>query len=141
MIDHQVIEILNRLFYYTDYQIWDKLKDEVFDDEIYIDMTSLGAPKAETLSAQQLCQNWASGFEGIDAIHHQAGNYIIRLVENIAYANVYAIASHYKESATKGTTREFVGTYNFKLKMTERGWRLFSFLFSLRYINGNIELV
>lgn len=136
----QVVEVLNRLFYYTDYQVWDQLKDEVFADEILMDMTSLGAPKSEKMSAQQICDAWTMGFEGLDAIHHQAGNYIIEINGLTARVKAYAIATHYKKDTSNGSTRKFVGSYDFVLHKKERGWRLVTFKFNVKYMTGNLDL-
>lgn len=40
----QIVEVLNRAFIHTDYQDWELLKNEVFTEEVMLDMTSLGAP-------------------------------------------------------------------------------------------------
>lgn len=42
-----MIEVLNRLFYYPDYQEWDQLIEEVFAAEVYLDMVSAGVEKPE----------------------------------------------------------------------------------------------
>ena len=136
----QIVEVLNRLFYYTDYQMWDELKAEVFADEITMDVTSLGALEVEKLSAQQVCDNWTAGFKGLDAVHHQPGNYIIDIDGTSANAKAYAIASHYKKDATNGFVREFVGSYDFHLNKGENGWRLDSFTFNLKYMVGNLDM-
>ena len=52
-----------------------------------------------------------SGIAGIDSINHLAGNYLVDIHDMVATVFAYATATHYKASATKGTTREFVGTY------------------------------
>jgi hypothetical protein len=39
-------------------------------------MRSLGAEKIEIKTSKDICHTWSEGFKGIDAIHHQAGNYI-----------------------------------------------------------------
>ena len=136
----EVVEILNRLFYYTDYRQWENLKSEVFADEVYMDMTSMGAEKAETLTSQVICDMWDAGFKELDAIHHQSGNYIINLHLETATAKAYSIASHYKESATQGKIREFVGSYDFHLIKTPKGWRIDQFTYNLKYVDGNVEL-
>ena len=136
----QIVEVLNRLFYYTDHQQWDDLKSEVLANEITMDVTSLGVPEVEKLSAQQVCDNWTAGFQGIDAIHHQPGNYIIDIDGDSAYAKAYAIASHYKKDAVNGQIREFVGSYDFHLTKGENGWRLDAFKFNLKYMAGNLDL-
>lgn len=136
----QVVEVLNRLFYYTDHKQWDKLKSEVFKSEVLLDMTSLGAPKAEIWTAQRICDEWGKGFENLDAIHHQSGNYMIDINDSSANAKAYAIASHYKKDTSQGSTREFIGSYDFVLDKTKDGWRLNSFKFNLKYMRGNLEL-
>ena len=104
-------EIANKLFIYTDNQDWEKLKSEVFADDVLFDMTSLGGDVGMK-TAQQICDEWAAGFEGIDSINHLAGNYLVRIDGGEAAVFAYATATHYKESAQNGKTREFVGTYD-----------------------------
>ena len=98
-VREQIVEVVNRLFYYTDYQMWDELKKEVFDTEVLMDMTSLGSPSAETLTAETICNQWREGFSSLDAIHHQPGNYIIDVDNDKAHVKAYAIATHYKRDA------------------------------------------
>ena len=139
-VREQIVEVVNRLFYYTDYQMWDELMREVFAEDVHMDMTSLGAPKGETLSAKTICQQWKEGFSALDAIHHQPGNYIVKVDHDIAHVKAYAVATHYKSNAKNGTTRTFVGSYDFRLVNITEGWRLNSFVFNLKYMEGNLEL-
>jgi hypothetical protein len=136
----QVVEIINRLFYYTDFQQWDKLIEEVFAEKVILDMTSMGAPSVETLTGKQICEMWKEGFKELDAIHHQSGNYIVDIEDNIASVKAYAIASHYKKRTTKGTTREFIGSYDFRLVKLKNHWKIDRFTFILKYMTGNVEL-
>ncbi len=136
----KVVEVLNRLFYYTDERDWNKLQSEVFTDSVFFDIISLGAEKAETLKASKICEMWKEGFEGIDYIHHQPGNYIVTLSGDEADAIGYAIATHYKKEASNGNIRTFVGSYDFHLTNTEKGWRLDKFKYIVKYIDGNAEL-
>jgi hypothetical protein len=76
-------------------------------------------------------------------VHHQAGNYIVRFSaaeQPTAAVQCYAIASHYKEKAKKGQTRQFVGFYDLHLVQTAQGWRLDAFKYNLKYTSGNMEL-
>ena len=93
------------------------------------------------MKAIDICNAWKTGFSGIDAIHHQAGNFLITFPDpNHADAFCYAIASHYKQSAIAGKTREFVGSYDIGVMMTTNGWRVNRFKYNLKYIGGNTEL-
>jgi hypothetical protein len=138
----EVIEVTNKLFIYTDYQQWDKLLSDVFTKQVYFDMESAGGGKAGELKAQEICNTWKKGFEGLDSIHHQAGNYIIKFDSEEIEADIvcYAIAIHYKNAATQGKTREFVGSYELRAVLTDEGWRLSGFKYNLKYISGNADL-
>lgn len=135
-----IVETVNKLFVYVDEQNWDKLKAEVFEPKVLLDMTSMGMDKAETLGSGQICQMWGDSFAGLDAIHHQAGNYIVDMLENTASVYVYAIATHYREKAEKGKIREFVGSYDIHLLRSDSGWRIDRLKYNLKYSCGNLEL-
>ena len=139
-IRDEITEVTNKLFVYTDEQLWDKLIDEVFSGKVLFDMSSLGGENMET-TAENICAIWKKGFEGIDAVNHLAGNYLIQINDDTGSAFAYATATHYKSSATKGKTREFVGTYNIGLIKNESGWRINQFKYNLKYATGNSDLV
>lgn len=120
-------------------QEWEKLQNEVFSDDVFFDMSSLGGQKAETTS-KEICETWKTGFVGIDSINHLAGNYLVQIHDTTATVFAYATATHYKESATKGKTREFVGTYDISLMKHGIGWRIYQFKYDLKYATGNIDL-
>lgn len=137
----QIIEIVNKLFVFTDHRKWSKLQDEVFTKEIMFDMTSLGG-EARNMPASEVCETWQKGFEGIDSVNHLAGNYLVT-VNNDATADVfaYATATHYKAAAINGKTRTFVGTYDLHLVLTTNGWRMSTFKYNLSYVDGNMDLI
>jgi hypothetical protein len=137
----EIIELANKLFIYTDHFQWPQLLEEVFTEEVYFDMSSAGGGDPAKLKATQICDNWQKGLADLDAVHHQAGNYIVIQPDaNTAHVFCYAIALHYKKSATQGQTREFVGSYDLSFVLTDVGWRISGFKYNMKYINGNVEL-
>jgi len=46
-IRDEIVEVINKLFVYTDTQEWEKLQNEVFSGDVFFDMSSLGGKKAE----------------------------------------------------------------------------------------------
>lgn len=135
----KIVEVVNKLFVYTDEQDWEKLQKEVFMREVHLDMSSLGGP-ASTLPATQICEMWAEGFEDIDAVNHLAGNYLVTINDHVADVFAYATATHFRQAATQGNIREFVGTYELHLQETITGWRIDTFKYNLKYATGNLEL-
>ena len=103
-------------------------------------MSSAGGNKPQKIKAEEVCKIWADGFTGLDAVHHQAGHYLINIAGDTADIFAYAVATHFKRSSTKGPTRSFVGSYDLKAQHTEKGWRLTQFKYNLKYIGGNISL-
>ena len=133
-----ITQVVNKLFVYTDLQEWDKLQNEVFTEKVSFDMSSLAGINSK-ISAQEVCKTWKDGFIGIDSVNHLAGNYLIEIRENDASVFAYATATHYKELATNGKTREFIGTYDLHLIKKETGWRIDEFKYILKYSNGNVD--
>lgn len=136
-----VVELVNKLFIYTDFQYWDKLLSDVFKEEIRFDMSSMGGATVKMLPASEVCSMWETGFADIDYVHHQSGNFIVNFIgETEADVFCYAIASHFREAAINGKTREFVGSYDIHVTLTDIGWRIDGFRYVLKYITGNREL-
>ncbi|MBD0288902.1 MAG: nuclear transport factor 2 family protein, partial [Flavisolibacter sp.] len=116
------------------------LKREVFTENLWFDMQSAGGGAPENKKAQDICTMWQTGLEDLDAVHHQAGHYLITVHEDEADIYAYAVATHFKRNAQKGTTRTFVGSYNLKAAQTANGWRLTAFQYNLKYMDGNTTL-
>ena len=135
----EITELCNKLFMYVDALQWDKILSEVFTETVWFDMTSAGG-EAKKLSAKEICEIWRQGFIDLDAVHHQAGHYLITVNGNDADIYGYAIATHYKKAASKGKSRMFVGSYDLKALKTDKGWRLSQFKYNLKYIDGNVSL-
>jgi hypothetical protein len=136
----ELTELANKLFMYCDARQWELLLKEVFTKSILFDMTSAGGGEPAMLEAQQVCDMWKNGFAGLDAVHHQAGHYLITVQNNEADIFGYAVAFHYKKEAIKGHSRSFVGSYDLKARRTGSGWRLSQFKYNLKYIDGNVTL-
>lgn len=138
-----VIELVNRLFLYTDSRQWHLLIKDVFKEKVFFDMESMGQGHAKELSASAICDLWREGFNGIDHVHHHSGNFIVEFYNEEVQAKVfcYATASHYKKSAMNGSTREFTGAYEIHASFTDFGWRIDKFKYDLKFVTGNAELV
>lgn len=138
-----VIELVNKLFVYTDSKQWHLLIKDVLKEVVYFDMSSLDGGSPKELPASAICDRWREGFNGIDHVHHHAGNFIVEFYNEEVQAKIfcYATATHFKKAATNGSVREFTGTYEFHASFTDFGWRIDKFRFDLKYITGNAELV
>ncbi len=136
----ELTELANKLFMYTDAMQWDRLLDEVFERELYVDMKSTGGDEPSKMPAVALIEKWKAGFEGLNGIHHQAGHYVITIKRDQAKIFGYATAAHYKSDASNGTTRTFYGSYDLQAVRNPAGWRLVQFKYNMKWVDGNKEL-
>ena len=136
----ELTELANKLFMYCDAQQWSKMLEEVFTPVIWFDASSAGGGAPASIEAHAVCKGWADGFAGLDAVHHQAGHYLVSVDNDDADIYAYAVATHYKKAALKGYTRTFAGSYDLKAKRFANGWRLTQFKYNLKYIDGNTGL-
>jgi SnoaL-like protein len=132
-----VVDVLTELFLATDRRDWEAVK-RCFAPQVLFDMSSLTGAPASTVAAEEIAAGWEQGLRPVRAVHHQAGNFQVRLRGEAAEAFCYAIAIHYLPNP-KGSTRTFVGSYEFELRKDD-AWRVTKFRFNLKWIEGNAEL-
>lgn len=135
----RVIDTINRLFIYTDQRDWAGVRS-VLADSVLMDMTSLVGGEPARMTGQQAAAGWEEGLRPIEAVHHLAGNYRVQLKGNQASAFCYGTASHYRKTRSGRNTRVFVGSYDFHLQQTAGRWRIDSFRFNLKFLDGNTSL-
>ena len=135
----QVIDRLNTLFISTDARDWAGVRG-CFAPTVHFDMTSLAGGEPVILTPEAIAQAWEQGLASIESVHHQAGNYRVSLDGEEAWAFCYGIAMHYRPTRSGRNTRTFVGTYDLRLRVIGGEWRITSFRFNLKFLDGNIEL-
>jgi 3-phenylpropionate/cinnamic acid dioxygenase small subunit len=135
----RIADVLNRLFVGTDARDWAAV-EACFAGSVLFDMTSLAGGEPVRLTPRQITESWASGLAPIEAVHHQTGNLSVRLTGTGAEASCYGIAYHYRKTRSGRNTRVFVGSYEFHLQRHEGGWRIDTFRFKAKFIDGNREL-
>jgi hypothetical protein len=135
----KIIDVVTQLFVGTDRRDWESVK-KCLERHVLFDMSSLTGGSPATLTAQQIVEGWDSGLEPIKHVHHQAGNYIIDIKGAEAHAFCYAIAYHYRETKSGRNTRVFVGSYDFDLRRHGDEWKIATFKFNLKFIDGNPQI-
>jgi hypothetical protein len=134
-----VEETITKLFVFTDRREWPAVK-ALFADRVRFDMTSLAGGSPAEMTPEQIAGAWEAGLKHLQAIHHQAGNFLVTLRGDRADASCYGIASHYLPHPSGRNVRTFVGSYDFGLRKAGSEWRIEAFTFHLKYIDGNPDL-
>src|SRR5262245_6167751 len=136
---HAIIDTINRLFIGTDSRDWAMVRDALAP-RLHVDMTSLTGGQPAEMAGPDLAAAWETGLKPIQAVHHQAGNYRVTVHGDQAVAFCYGTATHYRPTTSGRNVRTFVGSYDFRLARLEGTWRITSFRFNLKYVDGNLEL-
>ena len=134
----RVEETINRLFIATDNRDWAGVEAS-FTPRVRLDMGSVGGPASE-MSGAAIAAMWRDGLSRLDAVHHQAGNFLIQVNVDAATAFCYGIATHYRPNASGRHTRTFVGSYQFELEKHDGRWLICAMRFNLKYLDGNPDL-
>jgi len=138
--EHNILNTLIQLFISTDNREWETVK-KCFHEEVIFDMTSVAGGEPSVLSPQQIVDGWDEGLKGLNAIHHQVGNFQIEITPYLkATAFCYGTAYHYLANSENGNTRTFIGSYNFDLIKDGNQWMINRFRFNLKFIEGNPNL-
>lgn len=135
----EIIDAANSLFIFTDEKDWASIK-RLFADEVLFDTTSLSGGRPEKRTPQQIVDGWDAGLKRLKAVHHQVGNYRVRVRDNDADLFCYGIAYHYLPNPTNNNTRLFVGSYDLHFVKIENEWRIDAFKFNSKFIDGNKDL-
>ena len=125
-----IIETITNLFVGTDKRDWSRVR-ACFATRVLFDMTSLAGGEPATLTPEQITDGWDTGLKPIQHVHHQAGNFIVRVAAEQAEAFCYGVAYHH----TDGKTRTFVGSYEFHLANAFERWVIDRFKFNLKFID------
>jgi hypothetical protein len=134
-----VVDTLTTLFVATDERDWQAVR-EVLTPEVHFDMTSLAGGTPTTLTAEQIAGAWEKGLAPIEHVHHQVGNFHVQLDGAEADASCYGVAYHYRRHPSGRNTRVFVGTYAFRLRADGGRWRVSSFRYDVKFVDGNPTL-
>jgi hypothetical protein len=136
LLDRQSIaEVINTLFVSVDNRDWATAR-ACLADRVHFDATSLGEPAPRELTPEQITGAWESGLAPIESVHHQSGNFRIRVDGDEAECFCYGIAWHYRRVRSGNNTRMFVGSYDYRLTRADGRWRITRFKFNAKFIDG-----
>ena len=90
----KVVDIITGLFIGTDNRDWAMVR-ECLAERVLLDMSTLGAGPPQTLPVGQIVDGWDAGLKPLQAVHHQAGNFLVNIDGDGADVFCYGIASHY----------------------------------------------
>lgn len=128
-----------QMFVATDERDWPRIED-CFTSPFTLDMTSMTGGAPAVMTPSQVAQAWSAGFEPLDHVHHQVGNFRTEINGDRALVKCYGVAFHHRRQAPGVKSRVFVGTYELHLRADPDRWRIDRLVFKLKFIDGNLDL-
>jgi hypothetical protein len=135
----RILDTVNDLFVGTDERDWERVASALAS-RVLFDARSMTGAAPETLEAAAIIARWTEGLRPLKAVHHQTGNFRVRVSGEEADVFCYATASHYLPNRSGRNSRVFVGSYDLHLTRQAGAWRIDLFRFQLKYIDGNLDL-
>lgn len=127
-----VTDAVNRLFIETDRKNWYAVA-MLFADSVRFDMTSLAGGAPARMTGKEIAAAWQTGLAEVQAVHHQASNYLVDVEGDEATVYCYATATHYRPETDKALTT-FVGAYDIHLVRGAGHWRIDAFRYESKYV-------
>jgi hypothetical protein len=134
-----ILDTVVTLFVATDQRDWPRV-EACLADPVTLDMTSLAGGEPARLGPADVAGGWRDGLQAIDHVHHQLGNFVVRIRGDKAEVSCYGVAYHHRKLATPDNLRTFVGSYEIHLHRTAGAWLIDLFRFNSEFITGNLHL-
>ena len=135
----RVLDTVNELFVGTDERDWGRVA-AALAPRVHFDVRSMTGAAPETVDAAVIIAGWTEGLRPLKAVHHQTGNFRVRVAGDGADVFCYGTATHYLPNRSGRNTRVFVGSYDLHLTRQDGAWRIDLFRFRLKYVDGNLDL-
>ena len=135
----RVIERVTEFFVATDARDWERL-ERLMTDPVVLDMTSLAGGNPATVTPAQVGAGWRDGLAAIDHVHHQVGNFLVKVTGDEATLRCYGLAFHHRAISSPDNLRTFVGSYDVELRRMADEWKISLFRFKVSFVTGNLKL-
>lgn len=141
--DKEIINnLIQKLFKHVDKQEWSSLEKGFFLHTINIDI--VGLSKNDRIHGEYIaidfCKIWKNFLKNTDARYRSVGEMIVKVENENATVFTDVTITHFKKNLIKGTTREYIGYYNFDLEKINNEWLISKFIYQLAHKSGNIDL-
>ena len=134
-----VVSTVNRLFRATDERNWPGV-ESCFAPDVVSDMTYLAGGASESNTPEAISETWQKAVGHLEAVHHQAGNYEVRVKGHRAEASCYGIAFHYLPNDAGRSVRRIVGTYDIGLLKRHGSWCIDFLRYNVKFVDENLQL-
>lgn len=117
-----VQDTVNELFRAADLKDWRRAK-VVFDEKVNVDAAPLLGGDPGEMTPPEITDAWAGTLGPAEAVHHQTGNFAVRLAEYGAYVTCYVTSTRYRPDRQESLAWDF-GTFDLHLVRKGEVWKI-----------------
>ena len=117
-----IIEAVNAIFDAVDAKDWTAI-EELFDDTVRVDFTSLDGGEPAAITGAQLAGAWRQGLHPRKKSFHMAGNHRVTIDGDVATVTVKGYSYNALDAELGGGVWEVWGRYEFSFRRTPSGWK------------------
>jgi hypothetical protein len=140
LVDRAEIEdVVTAVFDTTDAKNW-PVCQELFDDEVAVDFTSLNGGEPSTVTSAQLVDGWSRGLHAGKQSFHTVSNYAINVDGAEAGVTAKGYAYNLLDASHGGGMWEVWGVYRFRLVRQAEGWKVTALAFEARNTRGDASV-
>ena len=134
-----ILDTVVTLFLATDQRDWQRV-ESCLSNPVTLDMSSLAGGEPARLRPAEVATGWRDGLRAIDHVHHQLGNFTVRIHGDEAEVFCYGVAYHHRDISGPDNLRTFVGSYDIHLHRASGAWLVNLFRFNSEFVTGNLQL-
>jgi hypothetical protein len=135
-----IAELSSSMCLLVDSRDWAAL-EELFDDPVRVDYTSLFGGEVQSVSPPDLVGGWREILGHLDATHHLIGGHVITIDGKHATCAANVQGTHMLANEAGGPLWTVGGRYDMELTRGEDGWRICALTLTARWVTGNRQIL
>ncbi len=140
----EIETIIKRFYNAIDNHRFDELRNELFNNKVFIDLSQLTQDVPIELDSKVIVRTWKKSNYTYWLSHfHQVSNIVVKLNNNTAICEVHVKADHVSELAKKDEDNFWTTFSIFEIGLIKNksNWKINHYKQNLKYERGNRDLV
>jgi hypothetical protein len=135
----EIVDVVTAVFDTVDAKNW-PVCQELFDDDVEVDFTSLNGGEPARITAAQLVDGWRTGLHPRKQSFHMVSNHAIAVDGAEAGVTAKGYSYNLLDADLGGGMWEVWGRYRFRLVRQAEGWKVTALTFEAAHSRGDVAV-
>ncbi|MGI5160272.1 nuclear transport factor 2 family protein [Microbispora sp. CA-102843] len=132
----EIVDVVTAVFDTVDAKNW-PVCQELFDDEVDVDFTSVNGGEPARMSAEALVDGWRTGLHARKQSFHTVSNFAVTVDGAEAHVTTKGYAYNLLDATLGGGMFEVWGVYRLRLVRQAEGWKVTALAFHASHTRGD----